>query len=149
MPNSSAYRALVIDRDERVRRETGRALEARGIPALTAPCGLTGLDLLLERLFEICVVVSDLGASGLDGWSLVRVIRQLGNEQDLRLVIVGDRVSAPHAAHLAAMGADAVVDRADGPERIADRASALLAAGPRATKPSSLQASPGIRTNPR
>jgi CheY-like chemotaxis protein len=124
------HRAIVIDADERIRRETRVALEARGIPTLVAPCGLTGLGLLLERLFDVSVVVSDLDAPGLDGWSLVRVIRQLGNEQDIHLVITGTAVAAA-AGRLAAMGVDAVVERDGGAEAVATKAAQLLAGGPR------------------
>jgi CheY-like chemotaxis protein len=127
------HRAIVIDADERIRQATRQALEARGIPTLVAPCGLTGLGLLLERLFEVSVVVSDLEAPNLDGWSLVRVIRQLGNEQDIHLVITGEAVAAA-AARLAAMGVDAVLDRAVGTEAIAARAAQLLAGGPRSAR---------------
>lgn len=134
---TEAYRALVIHGDERVRREIQRALEARGTEALTAPCGLTGLDLLIERLFEIAVVVADAEAPGLDGWRLARLIRQLGNEQDLHLVVTGVP-AVPIGDALAGMGVDAVLDRSAGPERIADRVVALLARGERRPAPSSL-----------
>jgi CheY-like chemotaxis protein len=130
---TEAFLALVIHGDERVRREIQRALEARGIEALAAPCGLTGLDLLIERLFEIAVVVADAEAPGIDGWRLARLIRQLGNEQDLHIVITsGRRPAAPIAEALAGMGVDAILERSVGADRIADRAAALLARGPRA-----------------
>lgn len=133
MSDSTAarHRALIIEADERARRETRLALEARGIAALTAPCGISGLDALLEHLLDLSIVVADLRAPGLDGWRLVRLVRQLGNEQDLRLLITGDGVSGGAAARLAAMGADAVLDRAVGPAGVAAHAAALLALGPR------------------
>jgi CheY-like chemotaxis protein len=128
---AEAFRALVIHGDEPMRREIKAALEARGVEALTASCGLTGLDVLIEHLFEIAVVVADAEASGLDGFRLARLIRQLGNEQDLHLVITMPRPAAAVAEALEALGVDAVVDRADGPGRIADRAATLLARGER------------------
>jgi CheY-like chemotaxis protein len=128
---AEAFRALVIHGEESARREIKSALEARGVEALTASCGLTGLDLLIERLFEIAVVVADQEASGLDGFRLARLIRQLGNEQDLHLVVTMGRPSEAVAEALAALGVDAVVDRSDGADRIADRAAALLARGER------------------
>ncbi|HSN90767.1 MAG TPA: response regulator [Anaeromyxobacteraceae bacterium] len=134
---TDAYRALVIHGDEGVRREIRRALEARGIEALTAPCGLTGLDLLIERLFEIAVVVAEAEAPGLDGWRLARLIRQLGNEQDLHLLVTGVP-AVPIGEALVSIGVDAVLDRSAGAERIAARAAALLARGQRRPVPTSL-----------
>ena len=129
---ATGHLALVIEADEAARRETRLALEARGIAALTAPCGLSGLDALLEHLLGLSIVVADLRAHGLDGWRLVRLVRQLGNEQDLRLLITGEGVSGAWAARLAEMGADAVLDRSVGPAGVAEHAAALLALGPRA-----------------
>jgi CheY-like chemotaxis protein len=132
---ATGHRALVIEADEAARRETRLALEARGIAALTAPCGLSGLDALLEHLLDLSIVVADLRAPGLDGWRLVRIVRQLGNEQDLRLLITGEGVPGAWAARLAEMGADAVLDRSVGPAGVAEHAAALLALGPRAGSP--------------
>jgi CheY-like chemotaxis protein len=131
---TEAFRALVIHGDSQARREIQRALEARGIEALTAACGLTGLDVLIEHLFEIAVVVADAEAPGIDGWRLARLIRQLGNEQDLHLVVTG-APAVPIAEALAGMGVDAVLDRAAGAERVADRAAALVARGARTPAP--------------
>src|SRR5512134_1798353 len=124
-PAATGHLALVIEADEAARRETRLALEARGIAALTAPCGLSGLDALLEHLLDLSIVVADLRAPGLDGWRLVRLVRQLGNEQDLRLLITGEGVSGAWAARLGEMGADAVLDRSVGPAGVAEHAAAL------------------------
>jgi DNA-binding response OmpR family regulator len=123
-------RALVIEGNARLRRETCLALEARGIEAITAPDGHIGLHLVAERLFELDLVVADLDAPLRDGWELLHVIRERGNEQDLRVIVTTDLAPAVRG-NLLALGADAVIDRCRGPLAVAEVAAALLAAGPR------------------
>lgn len=124
-------RALVVEGGARARRETCLALEGRGIQAITAPDGLIGLHVLVDELLTLDLVVVALDAPERDGWAILRTIRELGNEQDLRVLVTGDDVDPLAVARLHAAGADAVVDRAGGAETIAERAEALLDEGPR------------------
>ncbi|HYG68245.1 MAG TPA: histidine kinase, partial [Anaeromyxobacteraceae bacterium] len=121
-------RALVIAGNARLRRDTCLALEARGIETITAPDGDLGLHLVAEELLALDLLVVDLDAPRRDGWEILHVIRERGNEQDLRVLVTTDQPAAVRG-NLHAMGADAVVDRRRGPPAIADESAALLAAG--------------------
>lgn len=124
-------KALLLDGDPAALRRLGRSLEARGAEVLAAPEGVGGLSLLLEVLLDLDVLVVDLALPGRDAWSMLRLIRDLGGEQDLGVVVLADRPAAAVRARLRALGADAVVDRADGPDEAA-RAALAAAASRRA-----------------
>jgi CheY-like chemotaxis protein len=123
-------RALVIEGNARRRRDTCLALESRGIEAITAPDGNLGLHVVADELFDLDLLVVDLDAPERDGWEILHVIRERGNEQDLRVLVTTDQPAAVRG-NLHAMGADAVVDHRRGALAIADESAALLAAGPR------------------
>jgi len=120
-------KALLLDDDPAVLRLLGRALWAHGLAVLAAADGKGGLDLLLEELLGLDVLVVDLDLPGRDAWAMLRLIRDAGGEEELRVVVLADRAAPEVHARLLAAGADAVVDRADGPEEAARAALAAAA----------------------
>jgi CheY-like chemotaxis protein len=107
-------RALLLDDDPAVLRLLGTILEARGFEVRSAADGASGLELLLDELLDLDVLVTDAELPGRDGASLLRLVRHAGGERDLGVVVLAG--PAPRGAHeqLLALGADAVVDRAEG-----------------------------------
>ena len=108
-------RALLLDDDPAVLRLLGRKLSARGVEVVAATEGNGGLELLLDGLLDLDVLIVDLDLPGRDAWSMLRLIRVAGGEEDLRVVVLADRPGAAVRERLLALGADAVVDRAEGP----------------------------------
>lgn len=121
-------KALLLDGDPAALRLLGRALQACGLDVLAASDGAGGLGLLLDELLRLDVLVVDLDLPGRDAWSMLRLIRGAGGEEDLGVVVLADR-PATVRARLLALGADAVVDRARGPEEAA-RVAAWVASRP-------------------
>ena len=119
-------RALVVDDDALARRLLADALGALGFEVLTAPDASSGLHVLIDELLALDVFVTDLVMPGLGGEELIRMIRDAGGESELAIIAVTSRVLPSLAAALQAAGADAVLDKADGPERIAEAAAAVL-----------------------
>ncbi len=109
-------RALVLDADPT---SLARALAARAVAARTATDGETGLSTLLDELLSLDVLVMALDLPGRDARALAHLIRKVGNERDLRLVVVARNPSTALRLELRGLGVDAVVDRADGPDAIA------------------------------
>jgi CheY-like chemotaxis protein len=126
-PTLPRPKALLLDDDPAVLRLLGRALAARGLEVLAATEGAGGLELLIDELLHLDVLVVDLDLPGRDGWAMLRLIRGAGGEEDLGVVVLADRPDAGVRARLLALGADAVVDRADGPEEAARAALAVAA----------------------
>ena len=63
---------------------------------------------------------------GMDGEALVRIIRTAGGETDLAILVVTGRLEPGMEQRLEAAGADAVLDKALGPELVAQAAEAVV-----------------------
>jgi uncharacterized protein (TIGR02266 family) len=119
-------RALVVDDDAHSRRLFADALGARGFEVLTAADASSGLHILIDELLALDLFVTDLVMPGLGGEALVRMIRETGGESELAIVAVTGRLAPSLERALEAAGADAVLDKALGPELIAQAADAVL-----------------------
>jgi len=120
-------RALLLDGDLRALHALGVELEARGLEVRAATDGHSGLELLIDELLGLDVLVVDLDLPGRDGAELLELIRRAGGERDLAVVVVASLAGRGLRARLAALGADAVVDRADGPGAVVEAVERLLA----------------------
>jgi uncharacterized protein (TIGR02266 family) len=120
-------RALVVDDDELQCRMLADGLRDRGFEVLTAPDAAQGLSTLSEELLALDLLVTDVVMPGMGGEELVRLIRKTGGEVDLAIVCVTGRTGeAGIEARLEAAGADAVLDKALGPDLIAQASDAVL-----------------------
>jgi len=129
-PTDRNPRALLLAKDHETLYSLATGLERRGFEVLAATDGASGLELLLDNLLSLDVVVSDLDLPGRDGASLLELVRVAGGERDLAMVIRSAGFSASEREELRALGADAMVNAADDPDRVA--ALAEEAAGARA-----------------
>ena len=105
-----------------------RALEARCVSVLSASDGTSGLHLLLDELLGLDVLVTDADLPDRDARSFAELIRRAGGEQDLAIVVLTSGASAAQRAELLALGVDAVIDRARGPEAAARAVMEVVAA---------------------
>lgn len=119
-------RALVVDDDVVVRRMYADALSARGFEVVAAGDGDEGVHLLMEELLTLDLLVTDVRMPGISGEDLVRLVRKAGGESDLAIVAVSGLLEPGAEAKLEEAGADAVLDKALGPEMIARAADAAL-----------------------
>ena len=119
-------RALVVDDDELARRLMSEALAARGFEVTTAGSAAEGLQALSEQLLGLDLLLTDAFMPGMDGEAFVRTIRGAGGESELAIVAVTGRLEGDLEARLEAAGADAVLEKALGPELVAQAADAAL-----------------------
>jgi CheY-like chemotaxis protein len=119
-------RALVVDDDATVRAMIADALAERGFEVLTATDGQDGLRVVSEELLGLDLLVTDVFMPGLDGEAFLRTIRQAGGEADLAIVVITGRMEPGLERRLEKEGADAVLDKALGPELMAQAADAVL-----------------------
>ena len=124
--SARARRALVVDDDAVVRRMLQEALQQRGFEVLTADDGKTGLSMLSDELLALDLLVTDIRMREMDGETLIRTIRRAGGECDLAIVAMTGSLEAEVEKRLEHEGADAVLDKALGPELIAQAADAVL-----------------------
>ncbi|HEX7622220.1 MAG TPA: response regulator [Anaeromyxobacteraceae bacterium] len=124
--SARARRALVVDDDAVVRRMLQKALQQRGFEVLTADDGRTGLSMLSDELLALDLLVTDIRMPHMDGETFIRTIRRAGGECDLAIVAMTGSLDPEIEKRLEGEGADAVLDKALGPELIAQAADAVL-----------------------
>ncbi len=119
-------RALVVDDDAMVRQMIADALADRGFEVLTASDGADGLRVLSEELLGLDLLVTDVFMPGMGGEAFLRTIREAGGESELAVVVITGRMEPGLERTLEKEGADAVLDKALGPELVAQAADAVL-----------------------
>ncbi len=120
-------RALVVDDDEIVCRMIADALRDRGFEVLVAANASEGVTVISEELLALDLLVTDVVMPGMSGEEFVRLIRKAGGEEDLAIVCVtGQMDGEGMEKRLEQAGADAVLDKALGPDLIAQAADAVL-----------------------
>ena len=119
-------RALLVDDDGLILQALGDALRARGFEVLTARDGTAGLHLVTEELLSLDLLVTDVRMPQMDGETFVRTIRGAGGESELAIVVIAGTLDAALEKRLESVGADAVLDKALGPETLAAAAEATL-----------------------
>jgi CheY-like chemotaxis protein len=102
------------------------ALGARGFEVLVAEDAGAGLRVLAEEVLALDLLVTDVRMPGTDGEAFIRTIRTAGGEAELAIVAVSGRLEPGDEERLEAAGADAVLDKALGPELVAQAADAVL-----------------------
>jgi uncharacterized protein (TIGR02266 family) len=119
-------RVLVVDDDGLVRQMLADAFTTRGFEVITAADGAEGVQRLSDEILALDLLVTDVCMPGMSGEQFVRFIRKVGGEADLTIVAVTGRMEPDTEARLGAAGADAVLDKAVGPEELAAAADAAL-----------------------
>ena len=119
-------RALLVDDDALILQTLGDALKSRGFDVLTARDGASGLHLVAEELLTLDLLVTDVRMPEMDGETFVRTIRGAGGESELAIVVIAGTLDSALEKRLEASGADAVLDKALGPENLAAAAEATL-----------------------
>jgi CheY-like chemotaxis protein len=119
--------AVVVDDDALARSMIRDALQDRGFAVRAVPEGRSGMAVLAEHVLDTHLLVTDVHMPFLDGEGFVRMIRTGGGEQDLAIVVVTGSWSRDGERRLRAAGADAVLDKALGPEVLARAADAIAA----------------------
>jgi CheY-like chemotaxis protein len=119
-------RALVVDDDALILRTLTDALQARGFEVLTASNGQEGLQIVADELLTLDLLVTDVRMPEMDGETFVRIIRGAGGESDLAIVVITGSLDPALEKRMESAGADAVLDKALGPEDLAAAADAAL-----------------------
>jgi CheY-like chemotaxis protein len=144
--STKGLRALVLDGDPASLRSLTRSLEGVLFSVCTASDGARGLDRLLEELLSLDVLVIDAALPDRDALAFAELIRRVGGERDLAIVVVAASPAPALRTALLSLGVDAVVERGEGPDAAALAAVAAVAS--RAARSLDLEAAPPAASEP-
>jgi len=132
---------LLIEDDRRIRELLPRYFTQDGMTVLTAPDGQTGLTLLAERHPDL--VLLDVNLPDLDGWSILRRIRQrLAPEQPV--IMLTGRSDVPDRLMGLDLGADDYIVKPFEPLEVIARVKAVLRRTTRPATTNDRQEFPGL-----
>jgi CheY-like chemotaxis protein len=109
LPRAEGELILLVDDEKAVRDVMRRVLEAHGYRVLTAVEGAEAVGLYVQHRAEIAVVVTDMMMPGMDGPSLVRVLRHL--EPAVRIVGISGVGERSSIKNLEALALAAFIDK--------------------------------------
>ncbi len=118
-------RILLVEADPVVRFVLAQDLSGLGAEVLVAADGPAALRRLTEEILTLDLLVTGLALPGLDGLTLVRVVRAEGGEQDLSILVACEGPPADVENRLRSLHAS-VVDRRAGSAAVAAEARAAL-----------------------
>ena len=95
---------LIVDDSITVRRVTGRLLQREGYRIATAADGLAALHAIAEEKPD--VVLSDIEMPQMDGFELLRNIRNNTDLQDLPVIMITSRTASKHREHAEELGSN-------------------------------------------
>jgi DNA-binding response OmpR family regulator len=102
-PSKESLAAIVIDDDPDARQIYSEYLKSKGCTVFTAPDGRTGLNKTLELTPD--VIVLDLAMPRVDGWTVLKHVRESSLTAKIAIVVVSALSDARDAAFYA--GCDA------------------------------------------
>jgi chemosensory pili system protein ChpA (sensor histidine kinase/response regulator) len=104
LTSSQAPLVLVVDDSITVRRVTQRLLKREGYRVTLANDGLHALEMLAQE--KPMVVLSDIEMPRMDGFDLVRNIRNDVRLRDLPVIMITSRIAQKHRDHAMELGVD-------------------------------------------
>ncbi|HEX9242452.1 MAG TPA: response regulator [Anaeromyxobacter sp.] len=119
-------RVLVVDDDAFARKVLEDAFHERGFECVTATNGDAGLHAIIDELFALDAVVTDVVMPGLSGEALVSRVREAGGEKSLVVIAVTADPGPELARRLEASGADGIVGKEAGPAAVVAAVEAAL-----------------------
>ena len=120
--------ALLVDDDDDLRLVHAIALQAGGFTVRQAVDGVAALHALKERSPDVLVLDLDLPA--LDGFGVMRALRQQGLGDNTRLAVVTARLNEESYLRSFELGAHAYLNKPIAPRRLAAAIADLVAATP-------------------
>jgi CheY-like chemotaxis protein len=119
-------RVLVVDDDRLVREMLSDTLAGLGYEILSASSGDDAVRVLASELYALDAIVTDLRMEGLDGSQLVAAVNGAREHIEIVIVVVSGGLDVDVTDRLCDAGADAVLDKALRPDRLAAEIDALI-----------------------
>jgi CheY-like chemotaxis protein len=120
--------AMVVDDDRFFRTVLGNLLRHEGLIVWEAEDGDRAFELLLEHVLRLDLLLLDLKMPGMSGSDLVEMVRSVGGQEDLAVVVITGTSLSDEERHLiAALGADDIIAKDVPQEETLERVFRVLA----------------------
>jgi excisionase family DNA binding protein len=115
---------LVVDDDPQVREMLCECLQAQGFSVAQSDSARTALLSINQRVPDLMMV--DVSMPGMDGWEMLRRIREKLDVEDLPVIIFSGVVSASDLQSAPSRGANAYFRKPFDPTKLVGQAKAIL-----------------------
>lgn len=115
---------LVADDSPTIRKFVSFSLAAEGYKIVTASDGMDALEKLPKEKFDL--IITDLNMPNLDGFELVKSVRDTAEYKDIPIIILSSLDSEQDLTRGLEMGANAYLNKPFNPQRILYEVSKFL-----------------------
>jgi excisionase family DNA binding protein len=115
---------LVVDDDAAVRAVIRECLEREGFAVTEGANAQQGIDRINQRIPDLMMI--DVSMPGMDGWEMLRRIREKLDVKDLPVVVFSGKVSPEELGHAPQRGAQGYLRKPFDPLKLVAQAKALM-----------------------
>jgi excisionase family DNA binding protein len=126
-PRGGPPLVLVVDDDAAVRAVIRECLVAEGFAVAEGANAQQGIDRINERIPDLMML--DVSMPGIDGWEMLRRVREKLDVEDLPVVIFSGKVELDELGNAPARGAQGYLRKPFDPLKLVAQAKALILAG--------------------
>lgn len=119
-----APQVLIVDDDAAVRAVIRECLEREGFSVAEGANAQQGIDQINKRIPDLMMI--DVSMPGMDGWEMLRRIREKLDVRDLPVVVFSGKVSAEELGHAPQRGAQGYLRKPFDPLKLVAQAKALI-----------------------
>lgn len=116
---------LVVDDDADVRLVLRECLENEGFVVMEGANALQGIDRINQRIPDLMMI--DVSMPGVDGWEMLRRVREKLDVHDLPVVVFSGKISPEELRHAPDRGAQGYLRKPFDPFKLVAQAKALIA----------------------
>ncbi len=117
---------LVVDASEKIRNLFSFLLKGEGFKVSTASNAVEALTDLSYQGNKINLVITDINTEHMDGFSLIKAIRDIKNHAKTPIIILSTETAEESIRHAMSLGADMYITKPVQPERIVRNIKMLL-----------------------
>ena len=100
---------LVVDDSATIRKFVAAALQLKGYKAITAADGLEALEKMPAQAID--VIITDLNMPDMDGYELIRTIRESPQYRDIPILVLSSMTDTQHKHDALELGVQAYLEK--------------------------------------
>jgi CheY-like chemotaxis protein len=100
---------LVVDDSATIRKFVAAALQLKGYRAITAADGMEALEKMPAQVID--VIITDLNMPDMDGYELIRTIRESPQYRDIPILVLSSMTDTQHKNDALELGVQAYLEK--------------------------------------